>query len=184
MSKHSFILWFILLFSSELVNFLINEKNGFKLRSYNYTFTHTHTHTHICIYIYIYIYILYVYMSSSYAKSTHTYSLSLSLFLSIRRYCPLLLTSRLSCMLYPHRANKSNSLQVSQHWHVHMKESTRKRCAYVRPCFSSNTPHVLFVLLEWFIRWEASGRRAVVLWIFSSRICIYLEYLYSSIDEA
>ena len=37
--------------------------------------------------------------------------------------------------------------------------------------FSSSPPHVLLVLLGWFVRWEVSGRKATVLWGVTSRIC-------------
>ena len=60
---------------------------------------------------------------------------------------------------------------VDQHKHVYAYESIRERHLWVRPNFSSNSPHILFVLLEWFVRWEAGGHIAVFLWYAASKIC-------------
>ena len=53
------------------------------------------------------------------------------------------------------------TLPVSRHWHIH----------YLWVCFCSIVPHVLFVLLGWFLRLEVSGSTTVVLWGAASKIC-------------
>ena len=62
----------------------------------------------------------------------------------------------LGCILYLHRADVK-SLLVDQHLNVNELESITERRLWIRPCFSSSAPQILFVLLEWFMRWEASG---------------------------
>ena len=42
---------------------------------------------------------------------------------------------------------------------------------WVRPYFSSDPPWVLFVLLEWFLRWEARGCIAAISWSAACTIC-------------
>ena len=64
-----------------------------------------------------------------------------------------------------------NSLLVSQHYHVLVLEFIKEHCFWVPTYFSSSIPHVLFILLEWFVRWEAGGHIAAVLLGFISRIC-------------
>ena len=44
-----------------------------------------------------------------------------------------------------------------------------KRALHVHPYFSSSIPHVFFVLVSWFLRWEVGGRTATVLLRFASR---------------
>ena len=51
------------------------------------------------------------------------------------------------------------SLLFGQRWHIHVKEFTRGRCPY----FISKAQHILFVLLEYIVRWKVSGRRTAVL---------------------
>ena len=55
-------------------------------------------------------------------------------------------------------------LQVSPHWRIHESESIGKRCLWVCHYFFSNAQHFLFVLLEWFVRWEVIGRTTGVFW--------------------
>ena len=75
------------------------------------------------------------------------------------------------------------SVLVGQQWQVYVWERhlwiqllpsanwTIKRYTFwFHPYFSSSVQHV-FVLLEWFVRWEISGRTAAVLWGAASRIC-------------
>ena len=56
-----------------------------------------------------------------------------------------------------HRADVINFLLINQNWHVNPSEFMRKRHLWVHPCFSSNIPHVLFVLLGWFLKWKKSS---------------------------
>ena len=42
---------------------------------------------------------------------------------------------------------------------------------WVHPYFSSSTQLILFIWLEWFVRWEVSGRTAAFLLHVASRIC-------------
>ena len=63
------------------------------------------------------------------------------------------------------------SFLVGQHWHIHMPKSIEKRRLWVRPFFSSSASHVLFILFEWFLRWEIGDRTAAVFWNVISRIC-------------
>ena len=93
------------------------------------------------------------------------------LFLSIGPYHPSLLASLPNYILCPYRAVIDRSLLVGQHWHDHLKKSIEEHHLWVRPCSSSSVPHVLFILLGWFYRWEVSGCTAVVLWGVASRIC-------------
>ena len=53
-------------------------------------------------------------------------------------------------ILCPHRADVDKSLVVGQHWHVHVSRFIEECYLCICPCFSSNVPHVLFVLLGWF----------------------------------
>ena len=48
-----------------------------------------------------------------------------------------------------------------------------ERHLWVRVCFSSSVPYVLFVFVGWFLRWEVCGRTAIVSWGVPSRICQY-----------
>ena len=93
-------------------------------------------------------------------------SLTLSLHLSLSsiaavRFFRLYPESALSCR---------NFLLVGQHWHIHVKGSIGECHLWLYPCLSSNVPHVLFILLERFLRWEVSGGKAVILWHVTSRI--------------
>ena len=60
---------------------------------------------------------------------------------------------------------------ISQHWYSHVLESL-----WVHPCISSS------VLLGWFVRWEAGGWTAAVLWDVASRTCSkqHIAFLYRS----
>ena len=60
---------------------------------------------------------------------------------------------------------------VSQHWCVHTSESIEERSLWVCLYFSCGAPHVLLVLLGWFVIWQLNGRTAVFLWGVASRIC-------------
>ena len=46
----------------------------------------------------------------------------------------------------------------------------RECCLWIRPWFSSTAHRVLFVFLEWLVRWQASVCTAVVLWVVASKI--------------
>ena len=52
-------------------------------------------------------------------------------------------------ILYPYRAVVGIFFLVAQHWHVHMKESTRECHWWFCSCFSRSVLHPLFVLLGW-----------------------------------
>ena len=47
-------------------------------------------------------------------------------------------------------------------WTANTSASMSERCLWCHPYFFSSTQHVLFVLLEYFLRWEVNGRTAVV----------------------
>ena len=77
-------------------------------------------------------------------------------------------------------------LQFGQWQRVHEKRSIEERHLWVRPCFSISVQHVLFVLLELFLRSEESGRTATVLWgVASEKYYVYITwialYLYACI---
>ena len=46
-----------------------------------------------------------------------------------------------------------------------------ERHLWVHPSFFSSVPHILFILLEWFLRWEVSSQTPAVLYGVASRIC-------------
>ena len=99
-----------------------------------------------------------VYTSSPSCAGSMEFSVSLSL-----SHHPSLPAGLLGCILNLYRANMSKSLLVGQHWCVHVQESRIEHHSRVCPCFSSSALQVLFILLEWFVRWLASGHTAVVL---------------------
>ena len=83
---------------------------------------------------------------------------------------PSLSVGLLACILCPHRIDiKKISLLISQHLYIHVLESIREHCLWVYPCSSISTLCVLFILLEWFVRWEPSGHTVAVLWAVVSR---------------
>ena len=91
---------------------------------------------------------------------------------------PIIQANLLICILYLQRADISKSLLINQHWHIHVQESI-KSYFWVHPCFSSSALHVLFILLEWFVRWEAGSCTITVLWgiayrFFSRRYTAFL----------
>ena len=90
-------------------------------------------------YTYIYIYI----------KSRCKHGFPLFSF-SIR---PSLLPGLLTCILCLRRAVIGKFLLGDQHWHVHVKGSMGECHLWVLSCFFSSVPHVLFVLLGWFLTW-------------------------------
>ena len=57
---------------------------------------------------------------------------------------------------YPRTAYEYKSLLVGQHWCVHVLAPTAELRWWVCPCFSSSAQRVFFVLIGWFVRWEAS----------------------------
>ena len=63
-----------------------------------------------------------------------------------------------SFQLHPVSAQSCGKFLFCHPGHVYVKGSIEERPFWVRPCFSSSVPHVLFVLLGWFVRWEVSGR--------------------------
>ena len=94
--------------------------------------------------------------------------LPLSLSLSLSRYPshrPSFLSGALDCIRCPHRADVCKSLPVSKLW------CAIEEChLWVHPKFSSNTQHVLGILVVWFVRWEVSSRAVGVLWGAASRV--------------
>ena len=89
--------------------------------------------------------------------------------LTIRPYCPSLLEGYLFIQC-PHRANDCKFLLFGQPWSILMLDSIRERRFCVRPYFNISTQHVLFVKLEWFMRWEESCRTAAILLSVTSMI--------------
>ena len=76
-----------------------------------------------------------------------------------------------SSRLHPVSAQSwCKSLLVGQLWCIHVWESIRECCLWVCFYFSSSAPHVVFVFLGCFLRWEVSGRTTAVLWATASRI--------------
>ena len=120
------------------------------------------------IYIYIYIYHYQVTLAARSSLDALSLSLSLSLSLTIHLYHPSLKAGFLVCIFCPHRVD------VSLYWLTNtstsMCKSPQKNIASCS-CFSISAPHVLFVLLEWLVRWEARGRTPLVLWNVTSWIC-------------
>ena len=90
--------------------------------------------------------------------------------LAIRPYHPSLRVGTDGCILCAYRGDVSRTLLVGQHWYVYVQESIRERHFWVRPCISIGILHVLFVLLEWFVKWEVSGYIVAVLWGVAFRI--------------
>ena len=56
-------------------------------------------------------------------------------------------------------------------WLVNTSEYIEECHLWIHPYFSSSAQHVLFILLGWFVRWEASGHTAAVLYNANYRIC-------------
>ena len=82
-----------------------------------------------------------------------------------------LLVSPLDNFSYWLRADKCKFLLLGQHWSVHVLEFIRVCHLWVCPYFTCSTPHVFFVLLGWFLRWEVDGHTVSVLYVAISRIC-------------
>ena len=89
---------------------------------------------------------------------------------------------RLSLSLHPSLSfialSRSSELHLvsaqSCYWHVlagHVSEFVEECHLWVRPCFSSSAPHVLFASLGWFQWWKVDGHTSVVTWDVASRIC-------------
>ena len=86
--------------------------------------------------------------------------ISTDVFCKIFKFLRPSLPSMTSSTSSPGRSSKLNSksvqicfgklLLVGQHWHDYVKGSIAERHIWVRPCFSSSFPHVLFVLLRRF----------------------------------
>ena len=83
------------------------------------------------------------------------------------------------CPYHPFLLGPPNYIQcphkVSSWWlantGVSMCRGPQKNASYELILASPAVPHILFVLLEWFVRWEVSGRTAAVLWFVALRIC-------------
>ena len=87
-----------------------------------------------------------------------------SLAVAIRFYRPSLLEGILDDTQCSHRADVGKFLLVGQHWRVHVSESIReRRRLWIHFNFSCTTPHVLFVLIGWFVRWNVDGCTAAIL---------------------
>ena len=87
-----------------------------------------------------------------------------SLSLSCHPSLSSIFLDRFSKLYRVSRQSRWKSLLISQYWHIHVSKSLRECHLCVHPCFSSSSLHVLFILLEWFVRWVASGCTAAVLW--------------------
>ena len=82
---------------------------------------------------------------------------SLSLSLSV----PIIYNSQ---QIFSTASNVCTELMyVNRCWSANTRTSIRKRRLWDRLYFCSSNPHVLFILLGWFVRWEVSGRSAAVL---------------------
>ena len=109
-------------------------------------------HTHTRIYIYIYIYIKHIWVC---------HQLSRVILLLIKSCWEFLDSQSPSTPIIYHPWQPESvqcwckPLLIGQHWH------DRESCFGVLLYFSGSVLHVLFVLLEWFVRWEVSGRIAV-----------------------
>ena len=116
--------------------------NSVKTKTYR-DFILWYRHTHIYIQPYIYIYIL----LSSCANCIESPDS-----LTIHPYHQSLLASLLVCILCPYKA----AISLCQLANT----GTSIREQWICPCFSRNASHILFILLKWFVRWEACGRTA------------------------
>ena len=153
---------------------------------YIYTHIHTHTHTYIYIYIYMYhqialIYIyIYIYTLAQISISTHIYIFTYT-------------HSYIYTHIYIHRYTHTHThiyihiyiyiiiiIIIKSRWQHEVpwlyigqptRVSIRRRGLWIRPNFSSSDQHVLFVLLECFLRWEAGNRTVAVLCGVATRIC-------------
>ena len=67
-----------------------------------------------------------------------------------RPYHPSIQADPPDYVLCPYTAVIDKFLLVGHHLHVHVKGSIGERHLWVRPYFSSDDPHVLFVLFGWF----------------------------------
>ena len=106
--------------------------------------------------------------SSSLSSSSPTYSKIFldyhSLTLSLSRN-----DSNLDCNQALHRVEVYKSLLVSQRLCVCALELTRKLHCWPPPDFHSTIQHDLFILLEWLVKLETSGRTASLLSYFHCR---------------
>ena len=96
------------------------------------------------------------------ARISLTFSLSLSLHLSLSATAPGW-TSRLRSV-----SAQNWCMEVLAGWPNRSESTCRslsENVTYCRPYFSSRTTYVMFVLLGWFMKWEANSRRVVVLWL-------------------
>ena len=48
----------------------------------------------------------------------------------------------------------------AKHWSIHVWQPREKLCLWVHIYFYSSDHKIIFILFEWFVRWEASDRRA------------------------
>ena len=94
--------------------------------------------------------------SSSSSSFSLPLSLSLSLSLFIRPYHPSLQVGPLDRIQYPHRADGCKTFLVNQHWQVYVQIFIRGRRLWACPHFIIGAYHVMWILLEWFMRWVVS----------------------------
>ena len=93
------------------------------------------------------------------------------LFLAIHPYHTLFMVGLLTGIECQHRVDECKFLLVGQHWCAHILVSLRGHCLWVCLNLFSRASHNVFVLLGWFVRWEAGGCTVAVLWGAASRIC-------------
>ena len=67
-----------------------------------------------------------------------------------------------------YRVDISQSLLVGQHWYVHRRTLLMSSFLLLQQC---PLPHILFIILAWFLRWKISGHIAAVLSGAASKIC-------------
>ena len=86
--------------------------------------------------------------------------------LTIHLYQLSFLVSPLDGILCLYRTDKCKFLLVNQHWYIHRRMSLMSLSLLFQ-----QPQHVLLILLGCFMRWEASGSTATVLWDATARIC-------------
>ena len=90
-------------------------------------------------------------------------------FLSNHSYHPLLPAGPTNCIWCPHKADINKFLLVGLEYRIHVNGSIKVNHLRVHPGFYTSTPHVLFILLWWFVRLEVGKRTVAVLWGIASR---------------
>ena len=73
------------------------------------------------------------------------------------------------CIYFPIRADEFKFLLVDHYSCVDVNESIVGRRLSNYPFLSSTAHYALLISLKWFARWQASGRKASVLWGTASR---------------